>query len=47
MPFVKDLSNYSSEIGSIGKTNDVETAGGGRVVIYADSVSFEGKGAKI
>lgn len=27
--------------------NDVETAGGGRVVIYADTVVFEGDGAKI
>lgn len=47
LPMVKDLSRYDEEIGSIGKPNDVETAGGGRVVIYADSVSFEGEGAKI
>ena len=47
LPMVKDLSKYDEEIGSIGKPNDVETAGGGRVVIYADSVSFEGEGAKI
>lgn len=47
MPEVKDLSLYESEIGSIGKPNDVETAGGGRIVIYADSVTLEGEGAKI
>ena len=46
-PQAKDLSNYNSEIGSIGKSNDVETAGGGRIVIYADSVTFEGAGAKV
>ena len=43
----EDLSRYDYEIGSIGALNDVETAGGGRVVIYADSVVFEGDGAKI
>ena len=42
-----DLSRYDYEIGSIGALNDVETAGGGRIVIYADSVVFEGEGAKI
>lgn len=47
MPEVKDLSIYANEIGSIGKANDVETAGGGRIVIYADSVALEGVGAKI
>jgi hypothetical protein len=47
LPASKDLSNYDNEIGSIGKANDVETAGGGRIVIYADSVTFEGEGAKI
>ena len=47
VPAAKDLSNYKDEIGSIGKPNDVETAGGGRVVIFADSVTFDGEGAKI
>ena len=44
---MKDLSKYDFEIGSIGKLNDVETAGGGRILVYADSVTFEGAGAKI
>lgn len=47
MPEKKDLSKFEDEIGSIGKINDVETAGGGRIVMYADSVTFEGAGAKI
>merc|ERR1719181_1851610 len=47
MPNFEDLSLYDEEIGSIGKPNDVETAGGGRVVIIADSVDFEGEGAKV
>ena len=47
MPAVTDISMYREEIGSIGKHNDVETAGGGRVVIFADSMTLEGEGAKI
>ena len=47
LPETKDISKYEEEIGSIGKPNDVETAGGGRIVIYSDSVTMEGEGAKI
>lgn len=47
MPASSDITSYDDEIGSIGKPNDVETAGGGRIVIYADAVTFKGDGAKI
>lgn len=40
------LKTYSM-IGSTGKKNDLETGGGGRVVVYADSVHFVGSGDKI
>lgn len=47
MPASTDITSYDDEIGSIGKPNDVETAGGGRIVIYADAVTFKGEGPKI
>ena len=47
MPFVKDLTKSHYEIGSIGKQSDVETAGGGRILVYVDSMTLEGEGAKI
>ena len=34
-------------MGSMGKTSDIETAGGGRIVIIADSVDFDGPGDKL
>ena len=46
-PYVKDLTKFDFEIGSIGKPNDVETAGGGRIIIYADSLTLRGNGAHI
>ena len=36
-----------SQMGSMGKTSDIETAGGGRIVILADSVEFDGRGDKL
>lgn len=47
LPAASDITSYDDEIGSIGKPNDVETAGGGRIVIYADAITFKGEGAKI
>ena len=47
MPDFKDLTVYTEEIGSIGRPNDVETAGGGRIVVISDSITFTGAGAKI
>ena len=47
LPEVRDLTKFEYEIGSIGKQNDVETAGGGRILVYADSVTLQGDGAKI
>ena len=38
---------YGDMLGSIGHADDVETAGGGRVVVIADSVTLEGEGEKI
>ena len=46
-PYVKDLTKFDFEIGSIGKSNDVETAGGGRIIIYADSLTLKGDAAQI
>lgn len=36
-----------SQIGSMGKNGDVETAGGGRIVVVADSVTLKGSGNKM
>mmetsp|Transcript_32354 Transcript_32354/g.23373 ORF Transcript_32354/g.23373 Transcript_32354/m.23373 type:complete len:96 (+) Transcript_32354:568-855(+) len=36
-----------SQIGSMGKSGDVETAGGGRILVVADSVSLKGSGNKM
>ena len=34
-------------MGSFGKHDDVETAGGGRIVVIADNVAFSGPGEKL
>jgi len=47
LPQKSDLTAFDDEIGSIGRPNDVETAGGGRILIYADSLRLEGVGPKI
>ena len=41
------LEALGSQMGSCGLHNDVETAGGGRIVILADSVVFAGAGEKL
>ena len=41
------LSKMYSQMGSCGKQDDVETAGGGRIVVIADSVTFSGPGDKL
>jgi len=40
MPTFTDLLTYDSQLGSMGQSDDVETAGGGRVVLIADSVEL-------
>jgi hypothetical protein len=42
---ISDL--YGDALGSIGHEEDVETAGGGRIVVMADSVKLVGEGEKI
>ena len=46
-PQKTDLTNVMHEIGSIGKEHDIETAGGGRLLLYFDSFTLEGEGARI
>ena len=46
-PSVSDLTKTTDEIGSIGKQGDAETAGGGRILVFADSITLQGQGAKI
>ena len=43
----QDLFNLTSQVGSIGKVGDAETAGGGRIIIISDSITIKGEGAKI
>lgn len=47
MPIENDLSRFVNQMGSIGQPGDSETAGGGRIVIMADSVDFNGWGASL
>ena len=39
-PNFANLTTHTLQMGSIGKANDVETAGGGRIVLIADSITF-------
>lgn len=34
-------------MGSFGKRDDIETAGGGRIIVISDSITFEGQGEKL
>ena len=43
----KTMHITNSQMGSIGKANDQETAGGGRIVLIADAVTLRGAGEKI
>jgi len=36
----QDLFNLTSQVGSIGKVGDAETAGGGRIIIISDSITI-------
>ena len=47
MPHSDYLDRIHSQIGSYGKRDDHETAGGGRIVLIADSVTFSGAGEKL
>lgn len=47
MPDFEQLADIKSQMGSCGKRDDVETAGGGRIVLIADSVKFDGPGEKL
>ena len=47
VPDFTRLSKVYSQIGSCGQSDDIETAGGGRIVIIADSVTLDGNGTKI
>lgn len=44
MPHPDYLDRVDKQSGSYGLHDDIETAGGGRIVIYADSVTFSGDG---
>ncbi len=39
--------NSTSMIGSIGKSGDAETGGGGRILIFSDSLTIIGNGTKL
>jgi hypothetical protein len=47
MPDFTSLEHLELEIGSMGFAGDSETAGGGRVIILADSVEFTGHGTPV
>lgn len=47
MPDFTSLEHLELEIGSMGFAGDSETAGGGRVIILADSVDFTGHGTPV
>lgn len=47
VPDYERISNIGSQLGSCGQQSLVESAGGGRIVIYADSVYFYGPGQKL
>lgn len=47
MPDFEELDHLEHEIGSMGIAGDHETAGGGRVIIIADSLNLTGHGAPL
>ena len=47
MPNRRDLLEHHDALGSMGKQGDAETAGGGRIVILAESVVLQGFGTPI
>jgi len=42
MPDTSNLKDFMNQMGSIGKAGDSETAGGGRLIIIADSMNMTG-----
>lgn len=47
VPHPDYLDKVDKQIGSYGSIDDIETAGGGRIVLLADSVTFQGEGEKL
>jgi hypothetical protein len=47
MPNLRNLHDYHHQLGSMGKPGDAETAGGGRIVIIAESLVLQGFGAPL
>ena len=47
MPNHDMLVKLDSQMGSCGQRSIVETAGGGRIVVIADSITLEGSGEKL
>ena len=44
LPDLKNLVRYQNQMGSMGSARDTNTAGGGRIVIIADSIVATGYG---
>ena len=44
MPNPRSLDDFLNQMGSMGRAGDAETAGGGRIVLLADSLSVSGWG---
>ncbi len=47
LPDPNNLAIINNMIGSMGSAGDAETAGGGRIVIIADSIVMQGSGASL
>jgi hypothetical protein len=47
VPFENDLGRKLNQLGSMGTVRDVETAGGGRLVILTKALHLEGVGAAL
>ena len=47
MPNPHNLDHFLNQMGSMGRANDAETAGGGRIVLLADSLSVTGWGLSL
>ena len=47
IPHAEEIGLVGDAMGSCGIHDDVETAGGGRIVLVADSVIFRGQGKKL
>jgi hypothetical protein len=47
MPDFGKLDTFMNQMGSIGQIGDAETAGGGRMIILADSITLTGYGSTL